>query len=213
MHPSKALQTIRFLLDGRKHSSYYRFMKLSVSVPDELWEQACRRVDYDSPSAVVQAALSRFVGDTGGNVDYAVRPDSAGELARALSAARAHIINDARELYQRGYRDGVKLAAELSFGQLAYIVRVGAKKAAQSQARLKIEIETGLAYVPEGSQPLIEPRVLIDYLGSYADYTGGEFHTPAPPTIEGLDRALADVWESVHDVDRDAGTPLIEQGR
>lgn len=185
-------------------------MKLSVSVPDDLWEKVNRQVDDGSPSAVVQAALNRFIGDGRGTADYAVRPELADDLAAALEAARAHIVGQARELYQAGYRKGVKLAGELNFGQLAYIVRVGSKKAAQDQARVAFDIDTGRVPLPEERRPLIEPRKLIDYLGSYADYTGGEFPTPAAPTIEGIDRGLDDVWDAVHGANADAAETSTE---
>ena len=183
-------------------------MKLSVSVPDNLWEQASRQVDDDSPSAIVQAALNRFVGDGRGGADYAVRPELADDLAAALEFARAHVVGQARELYQAGYRKGVELAGRLNFRQLAYIVRVGSKTAAQDQVSVAFDIDTGRS--PEGHRPLIEPRELIDYLGSYADYTGGELPTPAAPTIEGIDRALADVWDAVHSANADAAQTSTE---
>ena len=155
----------------------------------------------DSPSAVVQAALSRFAGGGRGTTEYAVRPELNGELSAALEAARAHIVSEAseaRELYQHGYREGLDLAGKLDFRQLAYIVRVGAKEAAQNQASVAFDFDTGRLDRATHGGPLIEPRELIGYLGSYADYTGGEFPTPAAPTIEGIDRALADVWDAVH---------------
>lgn len=196
------------LLDGRSSESYYRGVKLSVSVPDDLWEQASRQVDADSPSAIVQAALNRFVGDGRGGADYAVRPELADDLAAALEAARAHIVGQARELYQAGYRKGVKFAGELNFHQLAYIVGVGSKKAAEDQADVAFDIDT--RRLLDGHRPFIEPRELIDYLGSYADYTNSGFPTPAAPTIEGIDRALADVWDAVHSANADAAETSTE---
>lgn len=39
-------------------------MKLSVSVPDELWERAQRTSNMDSPSKIVQRALNLLVAET-----------------------------------------------------------------------------------------------------------------------------------------------------
>jgi hypothetical protein len=112
----------------------------------------------DSPSAVVQAALSRFAGGGRGTTEYAVRPELNGELSAALEAARAHIVSEARELYQHGYREGLDLAGKLDFRQLAYIVRVGAKEAAQNQASVAFDFDTGRLDRATHGGPLIEPR-------------------------------------------------------
>jgi hypothetical protein len=183
-------------------------MKLSVSVPDDLWVLAKRRVDDDSPSAVVQAALTAF-GGGGPGTDYAVRPTMDEPLAADIEAARSRLVAEARDLFQQGYRGGVELAGRLNFHQLDYIVRRGAVDAAKSMAGMAWDIDMGRA--PEGAKPLIDPNVLLGYLGSYADYTGGEFETPTRPTVEGIDRALADVWERVN-APADVGESTPEHG-
>jgi hypothetical protein len=161
-------------------------MKLSVSVPDELWEEARRRVDHDSPSAVVQSALSRLVA-TKAATDYQVRPAS-DEISAALDAARTRVVADAQEMFQTGYRHGLELAAKLGFRELEWIVRTGGLKAA------KIASAAGPNPVYE---PPIRAGLLTKYYGSYADPLDGIDWTPARPTIEGIDAALHDVWQQV----------------
>jgi hypothetical protein len=173
-------------------------MKLSVSVPDDLWVQACKRAQGESPSAVIQTALLQFVGGSATS-EYAVRPPLDKVLFAELEAARLRLVESARQMYQSGYRDGIKLAKDLGFSEMAYIVEVGCLKAAESMAAFAADIAMGTGYVPAGARPLIEPRKLVPYLGSYADFTNGNIEwTPAPPTIEGIDRALVDVWEGVN---------------
>jgi hypothetical protein len=187
-------------------------MKLSVSVPDDLWEKAVRQAVGESPSGIIQKALSQFVGSSARS-EYAVRPPLDTALAKELRAARAQIIDSAREMYQSGYRDGISLAKELGFSELAYIVEQGSLKAARTMAKFASEIAVGHSVAPPGARPLIEPSILVPYLGSYADFThGGVEWTPTAPTVEGIDRALADVWEQVNspvDGGEDARQPHV----
>ncbi len=161
-------------------------MKLSVSVPDELWMKACRRIDDDSPSVVVQSALSRLVAAAA--ADYQVRPVS-DEISAALEAARARVVADAREMFQTGYRQGLELAAKLGYGQLEWIVRTGGVEAAKDAASRGPNPGTLAAPIGCG--------LLVKYFGGYADPLDGVEWTPVRPTTEGIDAALHDVWQRV----------------
>ena len=171
-------------------------MKLSVSVPDELWDKARRRFDDDSPSAVVQSALSRLVAAQAAP-DYQVRPVS-DAISAALEAARARVVGEAQEMFQTGYRQGAELVAGLGYSQLGYMAEVGGVAAARNMAHFAYEklIRKNPEYQGE---PLISPDLLVEYYGSYADYTSGELAgwTPSRPTTEGIDAALRDVWQRV----------------
>jgi len=159
-------------------------MKLSVSVPDELWEMARRQADDDSPSAIIQSALSRFVAAKAAT-GYQIRPVS-DEISAALEAARARIDAERQEMFQTGYQQGLELASTLDYWELAWIVRVGGREAAKD-ARSR------------GPNPSLPPPInagrLVKYYGSYADPLGGVEWTPSRPTIEGIDAALHDVWQ------------------
>jgi hypothetical protein len=161
-------------------------MKLSVSVPDDLWEEARRRVDHDSPSAVVQTALSRLVA-TKAATDYQVRPVS-DEIRAALDAARARVVADAQEMFQTGYRQGLEFAARLGFRELEWIVRVGGPAAA------KVAMMAG---PNPAEEPPIRAGLLMKYYGSYADPLDRVEWAPDRPTTEGIDAALHDVWQLV----------------
>jgi hypothetical protein len=161
-------------------------MKLSVSVPDELWMKACRRIDDDSPSAVVQSALSRLAATAA--TDYQVRPVS-DEISAALEAARAYVVADAREMFQAGYAKGLELAAQLRYQQLEWIVRTGGVEAARDAASRGPDPGSYAAPIRSG--------LLAKYFGSYADPLDGVEWTPSRPTTEGIDAALHDVWQRV----------------
>lgn len=182
-------------------------MKFSISVPDELWESARAVIMADSPSAVVQEALRRLSSDNAGGPGYAQPPVMDDELADALAIARARLLEEARSLYQDGYRRGVKLAGELNWGQLRQIVERGVVAAAKSIAQQDYDVMTGRIELPPGARPWIEAKLLAKYVGSYADLTGSVNLTPSSVSIEGMDRALRDVWDHLHTPD---GAPAPE---
>ena len=174
-------------------------MKLSVSVPDELWEAAQRRVDDDSPSAVVRAALNHLVAASEASAEYSVRPELDDDLTTAIEAARQSVLADARTMFQDGYRQGVKLAGELGFRQLDYLAGVGVKQGAKSMADFDRDMAFRPGLYPEGSEALIDTNILVKYVGDYADFVGDRITwRPADPTMEGIDYALRDVWQRVN---------------
>ncbi|MGH3830078.1 MAG: hypothetical protein ACRDRS_06430 [Pseudonocardiaceae bacterium] len=174
-------------------------MKFSISVPDELWESARAVITADSPSAVVQEALRRLSSEDVGSPSYAQPPVMEDELAAALAATRERLLEEARSLYQDGYRRGVTLAGELDWWQLSKIVAAGVVAVAKSIAQQGFDVLTGR--IPPEASPWIEAKLLAKYVGNHADYTGSVPWTPSPVTVEGMDRALRDVWELVRTPD------------
>ena len=175
-------------------------MKFSISVPDELWESARSVVAGDSPSAVVQEALRRLTSEHAGGPSYAETPAMDEELAASLATTRQRLLEEARELYQSGYRSGVELAGRLSWGELSWIVGQGVLEASKSVSQTAYDIHMG-GKLPPSACPMIEPKLLGEYTGSHADFTGTVNWTPGRVAIEGMDRALRDVWEHVRTPD------------
>lgn len=77
-------------------------MKLSVSVPDELWASARALVGEagHSPSAVVQEALTTLTNGSPTGLPYARRPAGAEDL---LQEARKNLLVGAQQDYEAGY--------------------------------------------------------------------------------------------------------------
>jgi hypothetical protein len=169
-------------------------MKLSVSVPDELWDSVRKVINADSPSAVVQEALRRAAASPGAAPTYAEAPVD-DELTKSMAAVRERMLVEARQLYQDGYRQGVELAGRLSWRELDWFAPQGLVATAKLIAQQHIEIAMDRA--PEGAKPLIDRHLLIKYAGGYADQTGSVGWRPDRLTIEGLDRALRDMWEQL----------------
>ena len=87
-------------------------MKLSVSVPDDLWEEA-RSVakDPESSSAVIQEALRRWATQARGGPGYATSPPQ--DVLPDLQEARERLAREARAEFGRGYTQGVQCARRL----------------------------------------------------------------------------------------------------
>lgn len=151
-------------------------VKISASVPDELWGEAQARSRLDSPSAIVQEALRRaYSTPAGPNVDSAV----AGRSSQArVAAIRDRLKQQVQELWERGYAAGLDLAEALSWEALQHY---------GSYERSDLN-EWITGPLPEEDADLV--RIHLDDTG----YASG----PMPTAYyQGFDHALADVWEAV----------------
>lgn len=83
--------------------------KFSVSVPDDLWEQAKAGSVTDSPSHVVQQALVEFVSSR------AQRFEADGAQLDDVRELAARKRTEGEELFRRGYSAGLWLANEWPF--------------------------------------------------------------------------------------------------
>jgi hypothetical protein len=86
-------------------------MRLSLSVPDELWLRACETCPATPASRLVQSALEHLVA--GADTAYvAGAPAGAEERMRRLAA---RLRTEARALYEDGYACGLDLADVLEW--------------------------------------------------------------------------------------------------
>lgn len=172
-------------------------MKLSISLPDDLWDRA-REVLHTqtSPSAIVQEALRRAVSSGAARPEYA---DAARdeETRTVMTEVRTRLVKEARMSYQNGYRSGVALAQKLSWQELEWISSAPVDLCARAKAVLDLaqrQMVDDPQYIP-GTEPMIDPNVLGEYLGSLAhpllDWT------PEPVALEGIAAALTDIRSSV----------------
>jgi hypothetical protein len=191
-------------------------MKLSVSVPDELWDAARAVVEDDSPSAVVQTALGQLISRGVGGKAYAQRPKLQGELADAFMTTQSRLLADASARYQAGYRQGVELAGELDWDLLDEIAHKGVIAVSKSAVSSHHVFVSHRDDFPPDAKPSMVLGLLQKYVGGYADYEGRVPWRPSEITIEGMDRALRDLWEQVqapaplstNDDDSDAEPPV-----
>ena len=93
-------------------------MKLSISVPDELWEQATH--PGASPSQVVQESLSLLVSHRKSGEERVVtsaetRLDRFSDDAEWITERLDRLHESAKDLRDTGYRMGIEIATELDW--------------------------------------------------------------------------------------------------
>lgn len=147
-------------------------MKLSVSVPDELWARACAAAQSSSPSEVVQAGLRRFVALEDPSH---WRPDS--EAGLQAGAIADGLREEAEAHFRKGYETGLALAEEADW-KLLDLAAVNDFDVRQVQRQLELDGAT-LVWNLEG------------LLEIYRSLGGGVLFE------RGVRAALRDVWRSV----------------
>src|SRR4051794_17763919 len=87
-------------------------MKLSVSVPDELWSKVAGA--DASPSEVVQTALTEMASrrHPTGPYAYAPTPEVVASAKPQIEHAVQRLLGERRRLREAGYRVGVRIAGE-----------------------------------------------------------------------------------------------------
>lgn len=181
-------------------------MKMSVSVPDGLWDEVRDRLPkFDSPSALVQQVLRQAVDASKARAGYAQPADDL-ETAAALEVLHHRLTEEARSGYQKGYRQGVELASSLSWAQLSWLqsTDLDIKECAKA---LRLAEDGVFDFDPsdsptyrnglDGSEVIIDSDLFIPYLGSHVDESLDEPWVPDDTTVEGLEQALSDVWSAV----------------
>jgi hypothetical protein len=88
------------------------YMKLSVSVPDDLWDEVRSiAADSNSSSAVVQEGLRRWVTQARGGPGYATSAPE--DVLGDRQEAHERLAREARAEFEHGYAQGVQCARRL----------------------------------------------------------------------------------------------------
>jgi hypothetical protein len=166
-------------------------MKLSVSVPDEMWEQALR--PGESPSAVVQEGLKLLVATRGQPAQRALRraggsyygSDDEGAVSYVEEVLEAVTMN-AAAMRDGGYSVGVDVAKRIPWAQLENL---------RNEAYIRSEL---VRWSRDGDCELPEEVVqaVYDALSDFDMLDSGE--PPTSPTLyDGVADALLDVYDAV----------------
>lgn len=172
-------------------------MKLSVSVPDDLWANVYR--PGDKPSGVVQRGLRLLAAE---KQRLVMTPAVSEEVAGALVAHTDRLARQARTLYQRGYELGLEVARVLEWVQLESFQ--GAENPLASLSSDDWE-DRRISLAPaDEPDPADLVFVLQAWVAAQPDIAFGpdaEFELRAldfgPTFNAGLERALLDVQEAV----------------
>lgn len=136
--------------------------KLSVYVPDELWEQArLSRPDLAPASQLVQEALHRIVVQAA---------PAAADLDEPLEQIRRRMADEAAAQYERGYRAAVAVAEHLSWDDLVRLdsLKFNVERWAASY-RQRAEAAVAGALMPNEVPPRRETLAALEKaLGNWA---------------------------------------------
>lgn len=177
-------------------------MKLNVSVPDELWQSAREATKEESPSAIVQLVLRSWVERQHATSSYRRRPDLSDDLKMKQREATERIEQMLQAQYAGGYAAGIELATQLEPEQLVYLTGGGVVEAAnfaRDVEERRAMADNGMMRADpflEGVEPIVSAKVLAPLLGSYAAFVMKYEWRPTTATVEGIDQALRDIYES-----------------
>ena len=165
--------------------------KISVYVPDDLWEQAAATQPGAGASQVVQAALRERVARIHARPAYAELPD---EVKRERDRVREVLASRKAEVYQDGYRLGLALSLELPGAAFSVLESFGwdLERFAEVEAGYEWPLVEGSA---DDTGQVFSFREALDRLvGDQGLDVTGEGWLPEGRLREGLVDALRDTW-------------------
>jgi hypothetical protein len=171
-------------------------MKVSVSVPDGLWDRArSQRPDLNN-SHLVQEALETFTkpADTAG-FSLAMPDDVAG----AFQAARDQLASLARTQFEEGYRAAVELTPKLGWWYVQRLVEAHYDVKAWCSSVASSNVEEKLGHIPKGWGTDDEVIAgLLKALGNLVEPWGDDSFGPSIPYLRGFAQAFRELWEQVN---------------
>lgn len=181
-------------------------MKLSASIPDELWEKAGGNRPDASPSRILQRVLQEWLEDREGDERPAFAEPPADATA-GLVAARIALTERGREIFQDGYRGGAQAAVALTWSQFEALHGQGFRVVEWLEPY--VETVSGILAAGGTKEVVTDDgekveltlsdfkwlRELSRWLGEYAWPLSGRGVTDA--YIRGFEAAVRDVWEAV----------------
>lgn len=168
-------------------------MKLSVSVPDDLWESTrIQRPDLN-PSHLVQEALEAW---TRSHTEPAFSQDRPADAADAFSKVRDRLARQAREDFEVGYRGALQAAEVLEFWVIESLADRHFDVAAWADGFAWSAVAAAMGNIPREWAPDGEIiHILVKTLGSLVSPYGDDAFKPSAPYLQGFARAMRDLWQ------------------
>jgi hypothetical protein len=180
-------------------------MKLSVSVPDQLWDEARQQRPDLNPSHLVQVALDSWVRRS--SPGYSQEPPE--DARPAFTAAREHLAAQARREFEDGYRAALAATAELNWRTIQDLAdgRFDVTTWAGTFGRSVFLAETGR--IPQDRAPRPEEwDALVRAVGSVVDHPVlDEEPGRSAPFLRGFGEAMRTVWKAIEGPDLVVDTP------
>jgi post-segregation antitoxin (ccd killing protein) len=173
-------------------------MKLSISVPDQLWERAKELRPELNGSHLVQTALERMVEASANAGLLTTRPE---RTEAAFERARTRIAAEARAQFEEGYAAGLEAAEQLPIScieSLATWRNFNVEAWAGGFALQQVRVDMGDAHPDEApGKEIIETlgKGLGDIITPFFDDT----FTPSVAYLRGYSQAMRDLWNDVYE--------------
>jgi hypothetical protein len=176
-------------------------VKVSVSIPDDLWAEAKGFGEKGQPSSqLVQAALRQWVDQQrrGGLLGGEVKVDKARLIDVAAALGTAYAVE-----YRRGYDDALKVAEFAGFDVVATFVRWrdwdAAAEAAPSE---RAEAADGQPFTHIALGPVPD---FWDEVGVFDEHPGNDVYA------DGAAQAFLDLWEALRQGGWRTAEPAAEE--
>jgi hypothetical protein len=167
-------------------------MKLSVSVPDPLWESAHELRPDLNPSALVQEALGSWVRTRSATPYPVGRPP---EADAGFAAARARMTATARAEFERGYLAAVTCAETLDWVYLHSLARDRFEVKSWAERIANEAVQADMGNIPRDWAPEPETvHALLKALGNIVHPFGDDMFAPSVPYLRGFTQAMRDLW-------------------
>jgi hypothetical protein len=171
-------------------------MKLSVSVPDELWERAqMSRPDLNNSRLVQEALdqLTRPASSAGFSLD---RPATAEE---GFAKAKEQFATLARAEFERGYQAAVDLAPSLGWWNLQRLAESHFYVKGWVSSYMESYIAGEIGNIPKQWAPDGELiPALLKAFGNLVAPFGDDTWGPSIPYLRGAAQALRELWTAVN---------------
>ena len=171
-------------------------MKLSVSVPDELWERASAQRPDLKTSVLVQEALESWTRPEGTAGYSLARPEGVEEL---FEAARERLAAEARAQFERGYRAALEAAPSLAIWHIESLAekRYDVKAWIEPIVGGRVAMAVGQIPDPSPGEPDLAMVALIRALGSLSGPWADDMFRPGPAYLRGFAQAMRELFDEV----------------
>lgn len=171
--------------------------KLSVSVPDDLWEHAQTQRPDLNPSHLVQAALEAWIRPADAAGFSLARPQDA---EAGFEAARRKLAERARSEFEDGYRAAVELAGALDWWYVQRLAKSNFAVLGWSSSLAESRVAEDIGNVPKGWGTETEViGGLLKALGGHISPWGDDMPMRTIPFLRGFAQAFRDLWTQVND--------------
>jgi hypothetical protein len=189
-------------------------MKLSVSIPDDLWGEVSTVRSGLNPSHLIQEALRLWVSTQSLPAGYSTAAPV--DVGNRLAALRERFANEAREEFEKGYRDALETADAFEWGDIDWLAEnfhFNIKEWAHAWADSSVrgDLKGG-----KNGQDARKESALFRVVPGLMPPFGDDYPEPSDVYLRGFAQAMRDIWldvsKGLRRTSREDGTVEKESG-